>query len=141
MFNTTGQRCGICGSAILNGLGHACGGTVTFPHTVAAPSVPLQLTVWNGPICHACGQGYLGDLMLIPCPDGRKDCRVTHYGHVPLAPVSPAAIVTILRYPDVQDRGAVKDAVANAVREALGTDEPIGVDILPNERERVSGLG
>lgn len=45
----------------------------------------IQGVAWNGPVCHICGQGYLGvhdcDLEPIPCPDNRPGCAVLHYGH------------------------------------------------------------
>ncbi len=93
MFNSIGQRCGACGGPLLSNLSHVCGGTVTYPLSVAAaaPSMPsVQITTetaWSGPICFRCNQGYLGthdcDLIPVPCPDGREGCAVAHYGHKP----------------------------------------------------------
>ena len=74
--NTDGLTCGICGLVHWTGTIHRCG--------VMGPGAPTT-GVWNVPICRVCGQHYLDphdcDLEPIPCPDGRDDCTVAHYGH------------------------------------------------------------
>ena len=61
---------------------------ITFNPPNARSSVTYTETrVWNGPVCHQCGQGYLDthdcDLIPIPCPDNREECAVRHLGHRP----------------------------------------------------------
>lgn len=78
------SHCPGCGSQLFGGLGHAC----TIAAAAAVTSITSRLLpgmIWNGPICHKCNRGYLGahdcDAVAIPCPDGRDDCTITHYGH------------------------------------------------------------
>lgn len=81
-FDTTNgtramSRCGLCGAQFIGA--HAC----------VQPSIStnLQSFTWNGPICHACNTPYLGhhdcDVELMPCPDNKPGCRVTHWCHKP----------------------------------------------------------
>lgn len=81
--NSDAFPCGICGMMIWSGQFHSCGGTVTLPSTTRLASA------WNGPVCHVCGQGHLGNhdcpMVTVPCPDGRLGCAVAHYAHRPPA--------------------------------------------------------
>lgn len=61
---------------------------ITFnPLNVRSSVAHARTITWNGPVCHQCGQGYLGthdcDLIPIPCPDDREGCEVLHLGHRP----------------------------------------------------------
>jgi len=76
----TAFPCSLCGRLIFRQIGHTCN----------LPPIGMTATggagfAWNGPVCQVCGEAYLGvhdcDLERIPCPDGRPDCTLVHYGH------------------------------------------------------------
>lgn len=62
---------------------HGC--NVWIGNQTVAPTASQTIRVWNGPVCHVCGQGYLSthdcDLEPAPCPDNKPGCAVAHYRH------------------------------------------------------------